>query len=84
MQKQLSEPSPDSSHEGKPQAMHSVGELERVINAMKKVIEKLQTENEKLKRIQGASNPAQIKAEGGKKTATLQEENSRLKVCICG
>ena len=66
LQKQLSEstehPSPDSRHE---KGTHSVGELEKVINAMKKVIEKLQTENESLKRSQGASRPAQTKAEVG-------------------
>lgn len=55
-----------------------MGELERVITAMRKVIEKLQGENEKLKR---RKTSGQSRADG-KITATggLQEEHRRLKV----
>lgn len=81
MQKQLSEcaehPPTDISHEGK---SHNVEELEKVVNAMKKVIAKLQMENENLKRVQGAPKPTQAKADGVKKMTALQEQNSKLKV----
>lgn len=84
LQKQLSEvaehPPLNAGPEGKSQATHSVEELERVISAMKKVIEKLQVENETLKRNQSASRPAQTRTEGGRKLAALQEENSKMKV----
>ena len=79
LQKQLSEhPASESSHE--PLANYSVGELEKVVNSMKKVIEKLQMENDTLKRSQAASRPTQTKTEGGKRATALQEENNRLKV----
>ena len=59
---------------------HSVGELEKVITSMKKVIEKLQSENESLKRSTTVSRLAQSKAsEGMKKVTSLQEENKKLK-----
>lgn len=80
LQKQLAE-----GHEPHHQESRSnkVGELERVITAMKKVIEKLQVENENLKRSNAASTrQAQTRTEAGKKLTTVQEENSRLKVSL--
>ena len=59
---------------------HSVGELERVVSSMKKVIEKLQGENESLKRSAASSRPAQGRTEEGKRIISLQEENNKLKV----
>lgn len=60
---------------------HSVGELERVVSSMKKVVEKLQAENESLKRSSTSSRPPQGRtAEEGKKVISLQEENIKLKV----
>lgn len=80
MQKQLAEGA-EPPHEGKSLGDHKVGELEKVIAAMKKVIEKLQTENNNLKKSNTAfSRPTQAKLEGGKKLAAVQEENSKLKV----
>lgn len=84
LQKQLADgnehPFPHHS-EGKSSGGHNnVGELERVIAVMKKVIEKLQTENENLKKSSAAARPAPGKTDSGKKLAELQEENSKLKV----
>lgn len=59
-----------------------MGELERVITSMKKVVEKLQAENESLKRSTASSRPAQGRTEEGKKCISLQEENNKLKVYI--
>lgn len=81
LQKQLTEGAESSHHEGKVLGDNRVCELERVISAMKKVIEKLQTENDNQKKILSAnSKPPQAKLEGGKKLVVLQEENSKLKV----
>ena len=82
LQKQVSESGgqafPDHQEEenSRPVGGHSVVELERVIGAMRKVIEKQQVDNETLKR----SNAAARIGQGGKKMALLQEENAKLKV----
>ncbi len=71
---------PLPSQGGGQEGGHSVGELEKVITSMRKVIEKLQAENESLKKSSAISRPAQGRTEGGKKVTALQEENSKLKV----
>ena len=53
---------------------HTVCDLERVITAMRKVVERLQNENERLRR----SQKEQLK--GREKVGELEKENKRLKV----
>ena len=59
---------------------HSVSELERVVSAMRKVVERLQAENSSLKK--SLTNTKAKKSGLSDKTtvAGLEEENNRLKV----
>ena len=59
---------------------HSVTELERVVGAMRKVVERLQTENGSLKKSLAV---AKSRKNGHTDRTVLEEENSRLKVCVC-
>lgn len=81
LQRQLAEGNerpPPSQEERQPVEGHRVAELEKVVSSLKKVIERLQSENESLKKSSAVPRPG--KAEGGKKAAALQEENNNLKV----
>jgi hypothetical protein len=70
---------PHSQEEVRPAGNHGTEELEKVVTSLKRVISKLQSENESLKRTNAAARPTgQTKAEGGRKA--VQEENTRLKV----
>ncbi len=75
LQKQLTE-AQEKAGEPSNSGKHSAAELERVIDAMRKVIDKLQGENDKLKkkRMEAGSSSA---SKGGDK---LLEENKKLKV----
>lgn len=81
LQRQLAEgnmrPSP-SQDEGRTMGGHSEADLEKVVSSLKKVIEKLQSENESLRKGSAAARPG--RTEGGRKMAALQEENGNLKV----
>ena len=59
---------------------HSVAELERVVSAMRKVVERLQAENTSLKK--SLTNARAKKQSGHTDTtaAMLEEENNKLKV----
>ena len=62
-----------------------MAELERVINAMRKVIERLQAENEGLKKSGSATSlraSAQSKVNPEKQISALKEENTKLKVLL--
>ena len=52
----------------------SVTEMERVVAAMRKVVERLQSENESLRK--SAAKPR------GTGVAQLEAENKKLKVCV--
>lgn len=81
LQRQLAEGNvrpPPSQEEERAVGGYSVAELEKVVSSLKKVIERLQSENESLKKSSAVPRPG--KAEGGKKTAALLEENNKLKV----
>ena len=58
---------------------HSVAELERVVAAMRKVVERLQGENSSLKKSLAA---AKTRKNGHTDKATLEEENNKLKVGV--
>lgn len=70
---------PPSHEEGRAVGGHSVEDLEKVVISLKKVISKLQSENESLKK-SSAARPTHSRSEGGKKATALQEENNKLKV----
>ena len=75
---------PPSHEEGRTVGGHSVEDLEKVVLSLKKVVSKLQSENESLKKSSAAARPAHSRLEGGKKATALQEENNRLKVISLG
>lgn len=54
----------------------TIPELEKTIGLMKKVVEKVQRENEQLKKASGILT--------SEKMATIEEENEKLKVILCG
>ena len=78
LQKQLSEVQ-EKAEEAGGSGSHSVIELERVVNAMRKVIDKLQGENEKLKKKRTEAGPLSSTSKSSDK---LLEENKKLKVRI--
>ena len=81
LQKQLDGGNVTTHPESKGSGDHRVDELETVITAMKKVIEKLKVENDHLKKSSAASSKlAQAKIDFEKRLAALQDENSKLKV----
>lgn len=59
---------------------HSVGELERVVSAMRKVVERLQTENSSLKKSLTNAKAKKKSGHTDKMAAALEEENTKLKV----
>ena len=58
---------------------HSVAELERVVSAMRKVVERLQAENSSLKKSL-TNAKAEKSGHTDKTAAVLEEENKKLKV----
>jgi len=74
LQRQVGELQEEKAQQTSEASRHSVQELERVIGAMRKVIDKLQGENEKLKRKKEAGVSV------SKGSDKLLEENKKLKV----